>query len=203
MMKRILMLLALLVPMCAVAMSTEDSFGDASTSDSSAERSDSTRFASDDDEVAAEIMGGGEQLTIDMLMQDYLSGDAVSDEQRAVVRSHLEGLSEDAYLGMIKRLRITRWWGNKGAQKEERVVAALLALVDELKEQTEQMKGSGELQEAALKQQIESAEFARYKWRMGFIGAVGLAIVTNGVQAAFNIIQANALAEQDTNSSSC
>ncbi len=208
-MKKIIAFILLLAPI-ALKANNNGPTGDSDTTSSSSSLSDTAAgysseagLAADDDgdDVADAIMGS--VLSVDEIVQEYLQSQLIPRKQRGKIQVTLESLSVEQRQRFFAALQSKRWWGGKKDAQDKKMVAALLALVAEMKEQTEEMRGSGELQKAAYEQQVASAEFARYQWKMGFIGAIGTAVVTNAVQAVFNIMQANALAEQSDNTTAC
>lgn len=210
-MKKIITLLLVLAPAYIAAngagvFEEPPASASSSLSTSSSEMpSLSSSAADDEDDVADAIMGGMDRAAV---VQEYFG--SLPDAQQRLVQRHLKGLTDSEFSSYMVKLGASRWWGSKKPEDKDKVAAAMMALVralkeqnKELKRQTEQMQGSGELQKAAYEQQVASAEFARYQWKMGFLGAVGTAVVTNAIQAVFNIMQANTLAEQSDNTTAC
>ena len=134
----------------------------------------------DDDEVAAAIMADDARSRIQMLMEDHLEGVTLSDTNKEALQEQLAAISEDGFKRILQNLQTTRSHRRR-MRSEDKVAAVLKEVVAEMKEQTEQMKGSGEIQQAAYDQQIKSANNSTLRWRIGFALSILTLITSNAI----------------------
>lgn len=188
--KRVVMIALLLsVPVYIGTMASDDDDESSITTSSLS----SSSYADDTDDVAEMILGApgkhARRQEVKALVDDHLSG--LPKQKRHQLKEHLKALSDEEYASVIQKMGITR--DRKGRERRRQkvdVATVLLAVVEQLKEQNANMASSGDIEQKAYEQQVASAEFVQYMWRNRFWGAIGAAILTNGIQFGFNMWQA-------------